>query len=180
MNNQTIKNWALRIFELARAFILLVMVFYLFYLFILTIFFVSGPSMEPNFKDKEILLINKTAYWFNEPQRKDVIVFFFPGEKKSKYIKRIIGMPGETIELKDNGFYSNGKKIYEPYIPITTKTLEIVKGKNKWVLGADEYFVVGDNRSNSNDSRVWGALPKKEIIGKVWLRLLPFSEFGEI
>jgi len=175
-----IKSLALRMFELSRNLILIAMVLYLISLFVITIFIVSGPSMEPNFQDKNLLLINQATYWINEPQRGDVVVFKFPGENKTKYIKRIIGLPGETIELKDDGFYINGIKFTEAYLSPETITKPIIKNKTIWKMGNDEYFVCGDNRANSNDSRVWGALPKDMIIGKATFRLLPTYEFGTI
>lgn len=176
----TIKSSALRLFELSRNVILIAMALYLIYLFVLTIFVVSGPSMEPNFQDKNLLLINRASYWFNKPKRSDVVIFYFPGETKLKYIKRIIALPGETIELKNNGFYINGARLAEPYIPATYKTNVLVANQTQWTLKEDQYFVVGDNRENSNDSRVWGVLPKSEIIGKAYFRLLPTGGFGKI
>ena len=178
-HTKKIRSWALRLFDLAKILILIMMVGFIIYLFILTIFIVSGPSMEPNFQDKNLLLINRTSYWFSEPQRGDVVVFYFPGEEKSKYIKRIIGLPGELVEIKEGYYYINGQKLTESYLPQPV-TQTLIPDHYKWQVGENEYFVSGDNRENSNDSRVWGPLPRKEIIGKAFYRLLPTYEFGKI
>jgi signal peptidase I len=167
----------LRFFELSRWILLVIMFIYIVYLFIFTLFVVSGPSMEPNFHDKEVLSVNKAAYWFKDPKRGDVVIFYFPGQREIKYIKRIIGLPGETVEIKNQHFYINGQYLND-YTPESYPTNILIKGKNQWIVGVGEYFVSGDNRPNSNDSRVWDSLPKSEILGKVELRLYPFGKDG--
>ena len=141
-------------------------------------FFVRGASMEPNFDSGQYLVVNEMSYRFGEPKRGEVIVFKYPLNPSQYYIKRIIGLPGETIEIKDgkvyiyNSQFPEGKALDESaYLPPDTKT----PGNLKITLGKKEYFVLGDNRWASSDSRQWGALPEENIIGRVWLRAWPFN-----
>jgi signal peptidase I len=145
-------------------------------MFIAQPFIVSGASMMPTFQDKDYLIIDEISYILGDPHRYDVIVFKFPVETSKYLIKRVIGLPGETVEItngkvtifkKDAVSDSAGITINEPYInePFnTTKTIELKDG---------EYFVMGDNRNRSSDSRSWGVLPRKDIVGRAFLRLLP-------
>ncbi len=127
---------------------------------------VTGESMLPNFKDGEIGLVNKSAYNKDPIPRGDVIVFIRPAtmtEPSKELIKRVIGLPSETIEIKDDGIvYVNGKALSEPYV-----LAEPLIGTGSWTIGADEIFVMGDNRNNSQDSRAWGTLKISNVIGKV-------------
>ncbi len=133
-------------------------------------FFVSGASMEPNFTSGEYLLIDEISYHFREPKRGEVVVFRSPTDSSKYFIKRIIGLPGETIEIKEgkikiyNLDFPEGKILKEPYIK-DKKT----RGNLKVSLKTNEYFVLGDNRDHSSDSRSWGPVPRKNIIGRVWL-----------
>lgn len=146
--------------------------------FLIQPFIVKGESMEPNFSNKEYLLIDEISYRLKEPQRGDVIVFRYPRDPSQYYIKRIIGLPGESVEVNDgriiveNGKHPRGIEIKEFYLPASEKT----PGELKYTLGAEEYFVLGDNRKASSDSRVWGALPKADIVGRVWVRALPINK----
>ncbi len=135
--------------------------------------------MEPNFYEREYLLVNKLNIILDQPKRGDVIVFKFPGELEEKYIKRIIGLPGETVEVKDEGIYIDGKKLMEGYLPKDLPTSQL-SAQDKWTLKNGEFFVLGDNRLNSNDSRVWGTLPKEYLIGKISYIIFPFSQIGAI
>jgi len=136
-------------------------------------FFVSGASMEPNFRSGEYLLIDEISYRFRNPQRGEVIVFRYPKEPSSFFIKRIIGLPGETVEIKNGEIniydldFPEGKALKEFYIQ------ELTSGDIKVSLKKTEYFVLGDNRDHSSDSRSWGALPEEDIIGRVWLSIFP-------
>ena len=129
---------------------------------------VVGGSMEPSFEDGQRLLINKAVYHFREPQRSEVIVFHPPTGRGPDFIKRIIALPGDTIEIKEGAVYINDRATDEPYIKAapsyTMTSREIPEG---------EYFVLGDNRNNSNDSHSWGTLPQENIIGKVWISIWP-------
>lgn len=145
--------------------------------FLVQPFFVEGASMEPNFESGEYLLIDELSYYFKPVGRGEVVVFHYPLDTSKYYIKRVIGLPEETVELKNNQVtiynneHPNGFALNENYLP---KSL-ITDGQIKKKLGKDEYFVLGDNRSVSYDSRRWGALPKNDIVGRVWARAWPFN-----
>lgn len=149
-------------------------------------FVVDGESMMPNFVNNEYILAEKVSYLTGEPKRGDVIVFRYPGNPNVSYIKRIIGLPGETITIADNSVKITSKNnsgsytLNETYIPKSTLTLamDTQNGALEKTLGNDEYFVMGDNRQHSSDSREWGILPKANIIGRTWLTILPFDKFG--
>ena len=137
--------------------------------------------MEPNFENGDYLIVDELSYRLREPQRGEVIVFKYPGNLSQRYIKRIIGLPGETIEIKEGEIVisSQGKKYVldeSRYLPPDFKTL----GENFFALGQDEYFVLGDNRFFSSDSRRWGPLPQEDIIGRVFIRILPFTALAKI
>jgi len=147
--------------------------------FIIQPFFVQGASMEPNFEDGEYLVIDEISYYFRNAERGEVVVFHYPLNTSKYYIKRIIGLPGETVEIKNgvvkiyNGEYPDGFAISESYLPQGLGTEGGVKKK----LNENEYFVLGDNRPNSSDSRYWGTLPKNDVVGRVWVRAFPFDHF---
>ena len=139
-------------------------------------FVVSGASMDPNFHDADYLIIDELSYKLREPERQEVIVFKYPKDTSYKFIKRIIGLPGEKVEIKNGEVFINGTtKIDEPYLSEKVKA-EWSKNINFSIqLGADEYFVMGDNRNYSSDSRSWGPVPKKNIVGKVFIKLSIFD-----
>lgn len=145
--------------------------------FLVQPFFVEGASMEPNFESGEYLLIDELSYYFKPIGRGQVVVFHYPLDTSKYYIKRIIGLPGETVEIKNGKVvvysdkYPNGFALDENYLP---KDL-ITDGQIKKRLSNNEYFVLGDNRSVSSDSRRWGALPKNDIVGRVWVRAWPVN-----
>ena len=139
---------------------------------------VVGSSMESTLSDGDNLIVDKITYRFGEPQRYDIIVFPFKYEKNTYYIKRIIGMPGETVRIDQEGvIYVNDKVLQEYY------GREIIQdpgvAKREITLGKDEYFVMGDNRNNSTDSRdpVVGNIHRDDILGRAWLRIWPLSKF---
>lgn len=134
---------------------------------------VKGESMVPSFEDGELLLTEKVSYRFGEPQRGDIIVFEAPIGRRVDFIKRIIGTPGDEIEVKGGSVYINGVKLTENYINVPTQGEESVK------LGSDEYFVLGDNRGASSDSRVFGSIKRKAIRGRVWFVYWPIVETGK-
>lgn len=144
-------------------------------------FIVRGSSMEPSFYDGEYLIIDEISYRFDEPERGDVIVFKYPKDNSQYYIKRIIGLPSETVEIEDgeimiyNNKYPEGDELEEEYL-VGIET----PGDLKVSISEDNYFVLGDNRRASSDSRVWGLLPENNIIGKVWVRGLPPNRLGII
>lgn len=150
--------------------------------FLIQPFVVKGSSMEPNFSSGDYLIIDEISYRFNEPKRGDVIVFKYPRNPSQYYIKRIIALPGEKIQIMKgkivifNNEYPGGITLDESYIPKELKT----PGDVDTVVGDNEYFVLGDNRTASSDSRVWGVLSQDEIIGRAWIRGWPVDDLGKI
>lgn len=144
-------------------------------LFVAQPFIVSGSSMVPTFKNGEYLIVDELTYRFETPDRGDVVIFRFPGDTKKFFIKRIIGLPGETVVITRgdisiiNDMYPEGIPLEEGYIE--EKSFE----SGRVELGPDEYFVMGDNRRQSSDSRSWGPLPDDLLIGRALVRLLPIT-----
>ena len=176
-------RWIARIFELIKVVVILTMLGYLSHVFVATLFVVDGASMEPSYHDKEYMMVNKIEYKLTQPKRGDVVVFKYPGEIKQKFIKRIIGLPGEKVQIKDGGVFiynkqnPQGKRLNESYINTITPT-ETGADMITREIGPDEYFVMGDNRYNSSDSRIWGLLPKTNLIGRAWFIFWPTSYIG--
>jgi len=136
---------------------------------------VQSISMEPTLHEGQYLIVSKIAYWFHGPQRGDIIVLDPPaGRSEIPYIKRVIGLPGETLEVRDGRVWINGIALNEPYISGPPTYTE-----NR-VLGEEEYLVLGDNRNNSSDSHIWGVLPRENIIGKSIFRYWPPEKWGLI
>ena len=161
--------------------------FLVVYLFFMQPHQVSGESMEPNFLSRDYVLTDKISYRLGEPQRGDVIVFHAPPRAQCPegtgcdYIKRIIALPGETVEVKNGKYYINGQLLEESYIPDSKETLPnaFVNGR-VITLGPDEYFVSGDHRPNSSDSRAWGPITSKEIVGRAFFRYWPLDSIAVI
>ena len=157
-------------------------IFLFIYLLILQPHKIKGASMEPNFPDGQYLITDKVSYRLGEPERGDVIVFKAPKTDGDEFIKRIIGLPGERIAVKNSTIYVNNKALSESYIAdnlITTSGSFLNEGENVTVP-AGEFFVLGDNRPHSSDSRAWGFVPKSEITGKAWFIYWPVSDVGSI
>lgn len=144
-------------------------------LFVAQPFVVEGLSMFPTFHDGDYLIIDELSYRFEEPARGDVVVFRYPNNPSLFYIKRVIGLPGETVSI-DRGTVSIRKTdgsaltLEESYVITEDATYNVTT-----TLGTDQYFVMGDNRPKSSDSRVWGALPKEDIIGRAFVRIFPVA-----
>ena len=140
-------------------------------------FYVKGASMEPNFYEKEYLIIDELSYRFHDPARGDVVVFRPPEDDKEFFLKRIIGLPGERVKVAEgqviiyNKEHPEGITLDESYLP---KSL-ITTGEQNTVLSANQYFVLGDNRPNSYDSRRFGAIDRSAVVGRAWLRGWPFD-----
>jgi signal peptidase I len=135
-------------------------------------FYVKGASMEPSFYDNEYLVIDEISYRFKEPLRGEIVVFKYPRDPKQFFIKRIVGLPGETVQVTGGGVFVNGDEIDETYLnPGTTSKGEIVV-----TLQSNEFFVLGDNRDFSLDSRSFGPLQENYIVGKTWIRGWPFDQ----
>jgi len=147
--------------------------------FLVQPFLVSGSSMSPNFSNGDYLLIDELTYRFRMPERGEVIVFKYPNDESTYFIKRVIGLPGERVEIKDNEItifnkeHPEGFLLKENYLP----TAIVTSGNESVELAAGQYLMLGDNRSFSFDSRSWGPLSTKDIVGLVRLRLWPPAAF---
>ena len=174
--------------RLARDVFLIIVVFILFGVFAVQPVVVEGTSMLPQLHDGERLLVNKLVYYkfknisWGHLERGDIVVFWYPSDPDKSYVKRIIGLPGETVEVRNGKVFIDGKELNEPYLDtIHNQNLRdnVVK-----VVDQHYYFVMGDNRDNSSDSRVWGLVPEKYIYGKAFFRYwkpadVGFLEHGE-
>lgn len=167
--------WDTLKFILLAAIIVIPIRFFLFQPFI-----VSGESMYPTFNNADYLIVDEISYYLKDPARGDVVIFHYPNDPKRYFIKRIIGLPGETVVFKNNAVYiknaeyPDGIKLSEPYLSQVT----IPGGQTEVVVTQDHYFVMGDNRGFSSDSRAWGLLPRKNMVGKAGLRLLPLKDIS--
>jgi len=174
------KNFFSFLFETAKIVILAVIIVVPIRYFIFQPFFVQGMSMEPNFYDGDYLIVDEITYRFVDPQRGEVIVFKYPQRPSQRYIKRIVGLPEETISIKEGQISiinKNGTQILdESEYLLDAHT----GGEIKVSLSENEYFVLGDNRDFSSDSRRWGALSREFIVGKVYLRAWPFAALAKI
>ncbi|HAX52205.1 signal peptidase I [Muricomes intestini] len=141
---------------------------------------VSGSSMETTLSDGDNLIVDKISYRFREPKRFEIIVFPYQYKENTYYIKRIIGMPGETVQVKEGKVYINGQDLDEHYGNEDMIAPGIAE--EPILLGNDEYFVLGDNRNHSADSRdeSVGVLHRKDLLGRAWIRIWPFDKFGVI
>ncbi|HLJ15421.1 MAG TPA: signal peptidase I [Bryobacteraceae bacterium] len=138
---------------------------------------VEGTSMMPELQDQERIFINKFVYRFGigKIERGDTVVFWYPGDTRKSYIKRVIGMPGDTVQVVDGIVYVNGKALQEDYVPPEYRDHSMMEAKR---VPADEYFVLGDHRSSSNDSRAWGMVPRRYIYGKAVFIYWPIENMG--
>lgn len=140
---------------------------------------VEGTSMMPSLYDQERLFINQFSYKFGlgNIERGDTVVFYFPGEPTESYIKRVIGLPGDTVSVEDGYVIVNGKKLEENYVPAEYRDDRSYDSK---IVPPDEYFVLGDHRVSSNDSRAWGFVPRNYIYGKAVFVFWPLSRIGAV
>ncbi len=149
-----------------------------FRIYIAEPYLVDGRSMDPTFKTGDYLIVDKLSYRLGNPERNSIVVFEYPKDTSKSFIKRIIGLPGETVVVKDNTVtiinseYPKGLKLDQSYV------LHESPGKYEKKLSDDEYFVMGDNRVESFDSRYWGPLEKKHILGKPMIQLWPLTKIG--
>ena len=161
--------------ELLKFFIIAVVIVIPIRFWIAQPFIVSGASMNPTFGTGQYLIIDELSYHFSNPQRGEVVIFRYPLNTSEFFIKRVIGLPGETVTIENGKVYITGADkiehaLQEPYI------INLGNGANRSVtLGADQYFVMGDNRPDSSDSRVWGPVPRTDVVGRAFVRLLPFT-----
>lgn len=138
---------------------------------------VEGVSMLPEIHDQERIFVNKFIYRFRPIARGDVIVFSYPLDPERTFIKRVIGLPGDTVQIRDGHVFVNGIELREVYVPRKFETDEFDAPIK---VSANHYYVLGDHRNVSNDSRFWGLVPRRNIIGKAVLRYWPWDQFGLI
>lgn len=162
--------------EILQIAVLAVVIIFITRHFLVLPFIVKGASMEPNFYDNEYLIVDEVTFRLREPERGEIVVFHPPTESEEQYyIKRVIGLPGETVIVADgkvtieNNEYPNGVVLDEAYLD------DITTLSDRTTLGPNEYYLMGDNRDHSLDSRSFGAVPKANIVGRVWLRGLPLE-----
>lgn len=158
-------------------------IFVIVYRFLFQPHQVKGNSMYDNFYDGEYLLTDKISYQFNQPKHADVIVFQAPKNEDYDYIKRIIGLPGDRVSLNNGSIYLNGQLLDESgYLDygILTRPGRFLQEGMTVTVPANQYFVLGDNRDNSSDSREWGTVPEQNIVGRAWVRYWPINSFGTI
>lgn len=161
------------VYELARGAIVFLVLVTLVHLFVMTLSRVNGGSMEPNFEDGQYVLVKKLDYLWRQPRRGEVVTLRFPGDpERTRYIKRIIGLPNEVVSIINGEVYINNKRLAEPYIPKQT-----VKQRDiKRTLSFDEYFVMGDHRDSSSDSRIFGPIERRFILGNAFVIVWPFRD----
>ena len=177
-----VKKFGSFFLELLQVVVFAISIFLFVYLLILQPHKIKGASMEPNFHDGEYLLTDKVSYRIGEPERGDVIVFKAPPLYKDEFIKRIIGLPGEEIKVEQNKVFVNGRELDETYLADGSRTEPnkfASEGKTLRVPN-DAYFVLGDNREHSLDSRSLGFISKENITGRAWFVYWPISDAGNI
>ncbi len=164
--------------ELAEFAVIAFIVVIPFRMYVAQPFVVNGASMDPTFENGEYLIVDQLTYHFKKPQRGSILIFKYPNDTSKYFIKRVIGLPGETVRGKEgaitiiNKENPEGITLEEPYIKL--QKMDSFETK----LGNREYFVMGDNRLGSADSRMWGALPEEDVVGRPILRLFPFSRIN--
>lgn len=161
--------------DLIEVVVFAISIFLFIYLLVLQPHKIKGQSMEPNFSNGEYLLTDKITYRLREPKRGDVIVFKAPGTNGDEFIKRIIGLPGEKILIKSGKIYINGQELKEDYLPEATFTYggQFLREGEEKIIPEGHFFVLGDNRNASSDSRTWGFISQKAITGRAWLIYWP-------
>lgn len=175
INTKTQKSFIREFFEFA---IIALVIVIPFRIYIAQPFVVNGASMDPTFTNGEYLIVDQLSYRFGTPARGSVLIFKYPNDPSKYFIKRVIGLPGETVKSESgqitiiNNTNPQGIKLSEPYIKFHKNDSFETR------LGNSEYFVMGDNRAGSADSRMWGALPENDIVGRPVLRLFPISRIN--
>jgi signal peptidase I len=157
-------------------------IFFFIYLLIMRPHKISGQSMMPNFQDAEYLLTEKVTYYARNPNRGDVVVFMPPISTTDEFIKRVIGLPGEQVMVKDGHVYINDRELAEPYLKdnVITSGGPFLPEGQEFTVPTGDYFVMGDNRQNSSDSRYWGPITKKVMTGRAWVAYWPPNLSGVV
>lgn len=164
--------------EILKFFAIVIFIIVPFRVFVAQPFIVEGSSMDPIFTNGQYLIVDQLTYHFEEPERGSVLIFKYPLDENQFFIKRVIGLPGETVKIRGSQVFIENEEIPKGF-EYDQSFISFNKNDNTTLtLGNDEYFVLGDNRPVSSDSRAWGAVNKDEIIGRPILRLLPLSEIG--
>ncbi len=169
------------IIDWVKAIVIAGVIAFLLHTFVFSLVLVDGISMNPTLSNSERLVLNKTSYIFKEPDRGDIVVFHV--NQSENYIKRVIGLPGETIEIRDDQLLINGEQVDEPYLEVIKETynevgVQLTEDFGPVKIRDDHLFVMGDNRKNSSDSRALGAISKEEMMGKVSIRIWPLNRVG--
>jgi signal peptidase I len=138
---------------------------------------VEGTSMQPRLVDQERIFVNRFIYRFSEIHRGDIVVFWYPRDRSKSFIKRVMGVPGDGVEIRRGSVYINGRKLDEPYLDPQFCDHDSL---GRRIVPPDHYFVLGDHRSSSNDSRNWGFVPRELIYGKAVFRYWPISRAGPV
>ena len=169
-------------FDLIETVVMALAVFVIFYLFLFQPHQVKGSSMFPTFHDGEYILTDKFTYRLREPKRGEVIIFRAPGHEEYDYIKRIIGMPGDTIKIENNKVVINNQVLDEAYLPSDyyTSAGNFLRSGQSVTVPEDQFFALGDNRAHSSDSREWGFVPRQNLVGRAWFRYWPPKRVGLI
>ncbi len=138
---------------------------------------VEGTSMQPRLVDQERIFVNRFIYRFSEIHRGDIVVFWYPRDRSKSFIKRVVGVPGDEVEIRYGSVYVNGLRVDEPYLKLEFRDHESLR---KEIIPVDHFFVLGDHRNSSNDSRNWGYVPRELIYGKAVFRYWPMSRIGPV
>lgn len=178
--NSFLDNIGFHLIDFIQTLVVCGAIFVIIYLFVAQPHRVSGRSMLPTFEDGDFILTDKISYRIGEPKRGDVIVLKYPKSENQEFIKRVIGLPGDTIQIQDSSLYINGKHLEENYLAPGTPThgADYINEGATIQVKENQYFVFGDNRTNSSDSRNWGPITKQEIVGKTFFRYWPLKNFG--
>lgn len=181
-NDLMIKRLGTFFLDVFEVIVFAVGIFFFIYLLIMRPHKIDGQSMMPNFLNNEYLLTEKVTYYTRDPERGDVVVFTPPQAELDEYIKRVVGEPGENIMIKDCRVYINGRILNEPYIPdsVCTQGGSFLKEGQTYQIQEEEYFVMGDNRLNSSDSRYWGSITKSAMSGRAWVVYFPVRLAGKV
>lgn len=177
-----VRNFLSYVFELIKIVVVSLVIIIPVRYYLIQPFYVKGASMEPSFYDKEYLIIDEVSFRFKEPERGEIIVFKYPVNPNEYFIKRVIGLPGEKVGIKDGFVYiynqnnPEGLRLEENYLPENGKTYGL--NEEDAILGLNEYYVLGDNRNFSKDSRSFGPVDKKMVIGRVLFRGWPLERAG--
>lgn len=175
-----LKRGIAALFDFLQGIVVILAIMVMIYLFVMSPQEINGASMEPNFHNGEFILTNKITFKFSNPVRGDVVIFKSPGNKEIDYIKRIIGLPGDTVSLKNSKIYVNNQLLNESYLAPDIYIFggAFLQDGSEITVPEGKYFVMGDNRPHSSDSREFGTIAKEDFIGKAMIRYWPFARAG--